>query len=176
MSAITILAALGVIVFTIGQQILGSALTGRRVVVLPLLLTVVGFVEVTGHHAHAGATDFALIGLSAAIAIAIGLALGVKTRIERRDGYLWAQLPKSGLFLWAALIASRIAISGFAHFDGASVAAGTSAILLTLGLNRAAQAAVVVPRAIAAGIPFAPDKDGKSFGASWFEPANRGQI
>jgi hypothetical protein len=47
---------------------------------------------------------------------------------------------------------------------------------LTLGLNRAAQAAVVVPRAIAAGIPFAPDKDGKSFGASWFEPANRGQI
>jgi guanyl-specific ribonuclease Sa len=48
------------------------------------------------------------------------------------------------------------------------VAAGTTAILLVLGLNRAAQALVVVPRAIAAGIPFAPEKDGTVFGASWF--------
>jgi hypothetical protein len=37
-----------------------------------------------------------------------------------------------------------------------------------LGLNRAVQALVVVPRAIAAGIPFAPEKDGSVFGASWF--------
>ena len=37
-----------------------------------------------------------------------------------------------------------------------------------LGLNRAAQALVVAPRAIAAGIPFAPEKDGSVFGASWF--------
>ena len=37
-----------------------------------------------------------------------------------------------------------------------------------LGLNRAAQALVVAPRAVAAGIPFAPEKDGTVFGASWF--------
>ena len=66
------------------------------------------------------------------------------------------------------LIASRLAITGVAHVTGASVAAGTSAILLMLGLNRAAQALVVVPRAIAARIPFAPEKDGSVFAASWF--------
>ncbi len=90
------------------------------------------------------------------------------TRLERRDGYLWAQLPKQGLWLWGGLLVSRLAVTGIAHVTGAHVAAGTTAILLMLGLNRAAQALVVAPRAIAAGIPFAPEKDGTVFGASWF--------
>ena len=106
-------------------------------------------------------------------AIAIGIALGAMTRLERRDGYLWAQLPKRGLWLWAALIVSRLLVTGIAPADGAHVAAGTAAILLMLGLNRAAQALVVAPRAIAAGIPFAPEKDGSVFGASWFHHATR---
>jgi hypothetical protein len=106
--------------------------------------------------------------VSAAIAIATGTGLGAMTRIERRDGHLWAQLPKRGLCLWGALIVGRLAITGIAHIDGAHLAAGTSAILLMLGLNRGAQALVVVPRAIAAGIPFAPEKDGTVFGAGWF--------
>jgi hypothetical protein len=106
--------------------------------------------------------------IGAAIAIAVGLGLGAITRLERRDGSLWAQLPTNGLWLWGGLIVSRLAIVGVAHASGAHLAASSSAILLTLGLNRVAQAAVVVPRAIAAGIPFAPEKDGSVFGASWF--------
>jgi hypothetical protein len=176
MSVITVLAAIGIIVFVIGQQIVGSGLTGKRVLLLPLILTVIGIVQVTGHGAHATGTDYGLIGVSAAIAIAIGLALGAMTRIERRDGYLWAQLPKSGLWLWAGLIASRIAIGVIAHLADAHVAAGTSAILLTLGLNRVAQAAVVVPRAVAAGIPFKPERDGKVFAAGLFPSTGAGRI
>jgi hypothetical protein len=176
MSIITVLAAIGIIVFVIGQQIVGSGLTGRRVILLPAILTIIGLVQVTGHNAHATAGDFGLIGISAAIAIAIGLALGAMTRIERRDGALWAQLPKSGLWLWAALIASRIAIGVIAHLANAHVAAGTDAILLTLGLNRLAQAAVVVPRAIAAGIPFKPERDGRVFAAGLFSHAGDSRI
>ncbi len=168
MSIITVLAAVAIIVFVVGQQVVGAGVTGRRTLLLPLILTVIGLVQVTGHKAGATPTDFALIGVSAAIAIAIGLALGAMTRIERRSGYLWAQLPKSGLWLWAALIASRIAVGVVAHLLGAHVAAGTDAILLTLGLNRMAQAAVVVPRAVRAGIPFKPERDGKVFAGELF--------
>lgn len=168
MSILTVLVAVGIIAYTIGQQVMGTALTGRRVVLLPAVLTGVGILDLTGHNVHPGGTDIALIAISAAVAIGIGLALGAMTKIERRNGYLWAKLPKQGLWLWAALIASRVAITAVASISDAHVAAGTTAILLTLGLNRAAQAAVVVPRAIAAGIPFAPEKDGKVFGASWF--------
>jgi len=46
---------------------------------------------------------------------------------------------------------------------GAHVAASTSPLLFTLGLNRLGQAAVIVPRAMWAGIPFAPEKDGSTF-------------
>lgn len=168
MSVLTVLVAIGVIVFVVGQQLIGSAVTGRRTVVLPAVLTVIGIVDLAGHKSHPGATDVALLAVEGAVAVAIGVALGVMTRLERRDGHLWAQLPKQGLWLWAALIASRLVATGIAHASGAHVAAGTSAILLTLGLNRVAQAAVVVPRAIAAGIPFAPERDGRVFAAQWF--------
>lgn len=168
MSLLTAPAAIAIIAYVIGQQIIGAPLRGKRTVVLPLVLTVIGAAELSGHGSHPGSTDIVLLTVGAVIAIAIGLSLGAMTRLERRDGYLWAQLPKRGLWLWGGLFASRLATTLVAHGAGAHVAAGTSAILLVLGLNRVAQALVVVPRVIAAGIPFAPEKDGSVFGASWF--------
>jgi hypothetical protein len=173
MSLLTIVLAIGIIVFVVGQQVLGSAVSGKRTVVLPAVLTVIGIVDVTGHKAHPGATDIVLLAISAGIAITLGAGLGAMTRLERRNGHLWAQLPLRGLWLWAALIVSRVLITAIAHGAGAHVAAGTDAVLLMLGLNRAAQALVVVPRAIAAGIPFAPEKDGSVFGAGWFPGVGR---
>lgn len=165
MSLLTVLAVIGIIVYVVGQQVVGSPVSGKRLVLLPAVLTVIGIADIGG---HPGATDIALLVVSAVIAIAIGVSLGAMTRLETRDGHLWAQLPKRGLLLWAALIVSRVLITGIADASGAHVAAGTTAILVMLGLNRAAQALVVVPRAISAGIPFAPEKDGSVFGASWF--------
>jgi hypothetical protein len=171
MSPLTVLVAIGIIVYVIGQQLVGGALSGKRVVVLPAVLTVIGVLDLSGHSPRPGAADIVLLAVSAAIAIATGAALGAITRLQRRDGHLWAQLPKQGLWLWGGLIVSRLVVTGVAHAAGAHVAAGTGAILLVLGLNRAAQALVVVPRAIAAGIPFAPDKDGTVFGADWLSRA-----
>ena len=168
MSLLTVVAALGIIVYVIGQQVVGSAVSGKRLIVLPAVLTGIGILDLSGHGSHPGATDIVLLIVSAVIAITIGAALGLMTRLERRDGHLWAQLPMKCLWLWGGLFISRVVVTGIAHVDGAHVAAGTSAILLMLGLNRAAQALVVVPRAIAAGIPFAPEKDGTVFGAGWF--------
>lgn len=168
MSVLTVLLAVAIIAFVIGQQLIGTALQGKRVVVLPAVLTVIGIVDISHSHARVTATDIVLLGASAALAIGVGLSLGAITHLERRNGYLWAQLPKSGLILWAGLIASRLVIAVIAHAAGATLAASTDSILLVLGLNRAGQALVVVPRAIAAGIPFAPEKDGSVFGGGWF--------
>jgi hypothetical protein len=165
MSLLEALAVIGIIVYVVAQQLVGIAVTGKRLIVLPAVLTVIGVVSLSG---QPGATDIGLLVVGGAIAVAIGVGLGAMTRLEQRDGYLWTQLSKHGLWLWAGLIVSRLVIVGIAHAAGAHVAASTAAILLTLGLNRAAQALVVAPRAIAAGIPFAPEKDGTVFGASWF--------
>jgi hypothetical protein len=168
MSLLTALGVIGIVVYVIGQQVVGGAVRGKRLVVLPAVLTVIGIAGISGHGSHPGTTDIVLMTVGGVIAVAIGLGLGAMTRLERRDGYLWAQLPKQGLWLWGGLIVSRLLIIGMAHAAGAHVAAGTTAILLMLGLNRAAQALVVASRAVAAGIPFAPEKDGRVFGAGWF--------
>jgi hypothetical protein len=168
MSLLIVLAVIGIVVYVIGQQVVGSSISGKRLIVLPAVVTGIGILDLSSSASHPGATDIVLLIVSAVIAIAIGVGLGAMTRLERRDGYLWAQLPKHGLWLWGGLLVSRVGVIGIAHVSGAHVAAGTTAILLMLGLNRAAQALVVAPRAIAAGIPFAPEKDGSVFGASWF--------
>ena len=168
MAPLTALVAIGIVVYVIGQQVVGGSVSGKRLVVLPVVLTVIGIVDLSGTKSHPHATDIVLLTVSAVIAIAIGLGLGAMTRLERRDGHLWAQLPTRGLWLWGGLIISRLLMTGIGDATHAHVAAGTAAILLMLGLNRAAQALVVAPRAITAGIPFAPEKDGSVFGASWF--------
>ncbi|HTX13551.1 MAG TPA: hypothetical protein VME22_33345 [Solirubrobacteraceae bacterium] len=169
MSLLETLGLIGIFVYVIAQQMVGSAITGRRLIVLPGVLTVIGILNISG---TPGAMDIGLLALGGVVAVAIGLGLGAMTRLEQRGGYLWGQVSKRGLWLWAALILSRVLIVGIAHVAGAHVAASTGAILLMLGLNRVGQAVVVASRAIAAGIPFAPEKDGSVFGASWFSRSN----
>lgn len=125
-AAVRILLVIAIIVYVIGRQVLGEALRGKRVVVLPVVLTVIGVVDVSHGGAHAGARDVVLLTVN-------------------------------------ALIAARLVSTGIADAVHAHLAASSTSVLLILGPNRLAQAAVVLPRAITAGVPFAPEKDCVSF-------------
>jgi hypothetical protein len=161
-SWLEILAVIAIIGFVIYQQIAGQQIQGRRLVVLPALLTIIGLADLHGAR-HLHTADYLWLTVGAIGALLIGLALGAATRIGSRDGVLWAKLPLRGLWLWVALFAWRGLIMVIAARTGAHVAASTTPLLLTLGLNRMGQAAVIAPRAILAGIPFAPERDGRTF-------------
>ena len=163
MSGIEILAVIGIIGYVIFRQVRGEALRGKRTVVLPAVLTVIGFMDLHSGGAHLGAADIACLIAGTAGSAVIGLAFGAVMRLESRGGHLWAQLPLRGLWLWVGLIAWRALIMALAYKSGAHVAASATPLLFTLGLNRLGQAAVVAARAMAAGIPFAPEKDGRTF-------------
>jgi hypothetical protein len=125
------------------------------------VLAIVGIADMAGNHGrHPTATDIVLIVTGTAIAAIVGVRQGLSMRLEARRGHLWGQMPVRGLWLWVALVATRGMLDGLGYAVGAHVATGSAAILLALGVNRLAQAAVVAPRALAAGIPFAPEKDG----------------
>jgi hypothetical protein len=160
-SWLEILAVIGIIGFVIYQQLAGQLLQGKRLVVLPAVVTVIGFLDLRGH--HLGSADIAWLAVGAAGSVLIGLAFGLITRLEPREGVLWGKMPLRGLWLWVALAAWRVLIMVLAARTGAHVAASTTPLLFTLGLNRLGQAAIIVPRAIRAGIPFAPEKDGSTF-------------
>ncbi|WP_194908771.1 hypothetical protein [Catenulispora rubra] len=170
MTGMQILIVIAVIGFVIYQQLAGQALRGKRVVLLPVILTVIGFSDL---HANAGShlkpADVVCLALGAAGSIAIGLAFGAITHLEARNGSLWAKMPVRGLWLWLAMAGWRGIVYLTATIVHAPVAASSATLLFTLGLNRLAQAAVIVPRAMAKGIPFAPEKDGKVFMADKFQ-------
>ena len=166
MSGLEIIAVIAIAGFVIYQQAAGQLLQGKRLVMLPAIVTVVGFLNLRGH--HLGPADIAWLSVGAAGSLVIGLAFGLLMRLESRDGVLWGKLPPRGLWLWVALVGWRVLIAVLAGRTGAHVAASITPLLFTLGLNRLAQAAVVVPRALRAGIPFAPEKDGSTFMAGAF--------
>jgi hypothetical protein len=163
-SWLEICAVIAVIGFVIYQQVAGQVLQGRRLVVLPAVLTIVGFVDLHGAK-HLHPADILWLTVGAIGSLLIGLAFGAITRLEPRDGVLWAKMPLRGLWLWlwVGLVAWRVLIMVLAARTGAHVAASATPLLFTLGLNRLGQAAVIVPRAMMAGIPFAPEKDGSRF-------------
>ena len=134
------------------------------------MLTLIGLLDVTGTKLHVRPVDVACLVVGGLVAAGIGLAQGAVLRLESRDGHLWGQLPVKGLWLWALLVSSRIVMTLVAHGLDARVAESTSTILLMLGISRLGQAAVVMTRAMAAGIPFAPEKDGATFLAALTGP------
>jgi hypothetical protein len=158
-----VLAVIAIVAYVIGRQLLGESLRGKRVLLLPAILTVVGLTRLGGGGHHVHPADVACLVVSGVIAAAIGAGQGAMMRLENRDGGLWGRMPATGLLLWVALIGSRLVMTVVASALGAHVAASTAPIVLMLGVNRLGQAALITRRALAAGIPFAREKDGKVF-------------
>ena len=99
MSWLEIVVAIGVVGFVIYQQVAGQAVQGRRLIVLPAVLTVVGFLNLhAAKHLHPA--DIVWLTVGAIGSPLIGLAFGAITRLQERNGALWAQLPLRGLWLW----------------------------------------------------------------------------
>src|SRR5271156_4276013 len=136
MNVLDIAAVIAIVGYVIGRQLFGEHLRGKRLIALPVVLAVIGGTELGGHGHHLGASDIALIAVGAAVAACIGIAQGSMMRLEARDGTLWGQMPGRSLWLWLALVLSRVVLIVVASRLGAHVAGSTAPILLTLGINR----------------------------------------
>jgi len=171
-SILTIALVAAIVIYVIGSQIVGGALRGRRLIVLPVVLAVIAVSELSGRPGpHVTPAEIVLIAASTAIAAAIGVAQGASMRLESRAGALWGQMPVRTLWLWGLLIASRGIFFAIAHSSHEQLATSGGALMLGLAANRLGQALVVAARALAAGIPFASEKDGRSFLATSFGSA-----
>jgi hypothetical protein len=160
---IRVLVVIAVIGYVIGRQLMGEPLRGKRVVLLPVILAVAGAVDLDKHGRHVEPADVVFLVISGLIAVTIGLLQGRMIRLESRNGALWGQMPVRGLWLWALLVGSRLTMTVIALAVGAKVAGSSAPIIMLLGINRLGQAAIVMRHALATGIPFAPEKDGRSF-------------
>ncbi|WP_035839079.1 hypothetical protein [Kitasatospora azatica] len=163
LNLLEVLVAIAVVGFVIARQVRGEPLRGKRLIVLPAVLAVAGLTRLGNGGRHLTTADIACLVIGAVAAAGIGAAQGARLRLESRGGALWARMPVRGLWLWLALVASRLVMTLVATAVDAHVAASTAPILMLLGVNRLGQAAVVAPRALASGVPFAPEKDSRPF-------------
>jgi hypothetical protein len=151
---VLVLGIVAAVIFTIVSQVKGESLSWQRAALMPAGIIVFGLVGLAGMRGVRPA-DVACISAGAVVATTIGLGQGALTHLESRDGALWQKMPLRGLWLWAALIISRVAVVAAAHVLGAHAASSTDSVFLALGINRLAQAAMIAARASRAGLPLA---------------------
>jgi hypothetical protein len=124
--------------------------------VLPLLFIVIGVADLTSSTApHLKTAAIAFLVAGAVISILLGAARGTTIELYPKDGQLWQRYRRSTVMLWIALIAAKIVLTVIAHGAGGAAGAGTNSLLIAFGLSLLAEAAVVAPRALSTGLPFA---------------------
>ncbi|AYF74484.1 hypothetical protein D7D52_12125 [Nocardia yunnanensis] len=115
----------------------------------PIVLAVIGVVQMKSVLADGtlSVTAIALLAVSAVLAVAVGLAMGLLSQVRTGAPGLEARTGWVGSLLWLVLLAVRIGVDVCAHLAGAAVVTSVGAILLVVALNRAGRAVVLARRA-----------------------------
>jgi hypothetical protein len=150
-----IVAAIGYVLFS---RFRGQPLRVRRAAVLPLVLAVLGGVDIAHAlpHGLTGADVLFLVG-GGLVAFAIGALRGTSVRIYPKDGVLWLRYRGITVAWWVASIAARFGLVAVAGSLGVSAGLSTNSILLVAGLNLLGEGVVALARGAATGVPFAQD-------------------
>ena len=156
---VTIVLAVVAVGFVLWTRMKGQPLEAKRLLVLPVVLVVIGITDLTGTSApHLSRTDVAFLAAGVAISVVLGAARGATMELYPKGGELWQRYRPATVALWIALIAAKLILGAIAGAAGASGGGGTNSLLLTLGVSLLAEAAVVGPRALSTGVPFAADQ------------------
>ncbi|WP_436523102.1 hypothetical protein [Actinoplanes sp. HUAS TT8] len=156
MNLATALLVIVVIVYAMVRRFLGEPLSARRLILLPLLLSAYGVYQVAQTDlVHRGA-DLTALFLGGVLAIAGGALRGRTVRVFVRDGHVWYRYTWATIAVWGGLIALRLGQAAAAVAIGADRPVLTASLVLSLGLSFLGEGAVVGPRAMATGAPFAP--------------------
>ena len=159
-SPLTILLAVAAVGWVLWSRMKGQPLKAKRLLVLPAVLTVLGITDLAGSSApHLTPKDIGFLAGSVAISAVLGAARGATIELYPQGGELWQRYRLITAGLWITLIAAKLVVMVIAGAAGASAGGGTSSLLLSLGVSLLAEAAIVGPRALSTGLPFATGHD-----------------
>ncbi|MEC3918076.1 hypothetical protein [Nocardia sp. CDC160] len=115
----------------------------------PIILGLVGFLQMKSVLAGGSpsVTAVALLALSAALGLGFGLVMGLLSQVRTGAEGLEARTGWIGSALWIVLLAVRIGVDVVARMSGAEAVTSIGAILLVVALNRAGRALVLARRA-----------------------------
>ncbi len=148
MNAIDILLIVAGVGYVLVRRVVGDIVQLKSLLVLPLVLSVIGAVQLQDV-GHLGVVTVGFLGLGIALSLVIGAVRGLTVHLGERNGELWMRYRAGTVGLWVlnfavkgALIPVEMAVTG----DSASSA--THGLLLSVGLGILAESAVVLLRAM----------------------------
>jgi hypothetical protein len=160
-SPLTILLAIAAVGYMLWSRMKGQPLRAKRLLVLPVVLTVIGVTDLSGSSApHLTPKDIGFLVASVAVGVVLGAARGATIELYPNHGELWQRYRPSTVGLWVTLIVTRVVVVAVAGAAHASAGGGTNTLLVSLGASLAAEAAIVGPRALSTGLPFAVETKG----------------
>jgi hypothetical protein len=148
-NAIDIVLVVAVLGWIIYRQSRWQVLDRARVWRGPIIVAIIGLVQVKAAVPGAHLTEAAvgLLAFSAVLSLAVGAIMGSVSQLKHEDGVLWARTGTLGSMLWMVLIVVRIGVDVWAHSVGATIVSSIGVILLMLALNRVGRSAMLLRRA-----------------------------
>lgn len=133
------IAILGFVVF---RRIQGRpAGTTKELFVLPVIVTVIGFGDLT--HKSLGAVDVTFAVIGCAVSLALGALRGTANRVSERNGSPWVQWGTRSVVIFAINIVAKLVLDVTCVLVGGSASGATSSLVLAAGLMLVGEAAVV---------------------------------
>lgn len=135
-------AILGFVVF---RRIQGRPLVSvRQLLLLPVIVTVLGFEDMT--HRSLGAVDVTFAVIGCVLSFGLGALRGTTNLITVRDGAPWVKWGTRSVVIFAVNIAAKIALDVGCVIAGGTASGASSSLVLSGGLMLLGEAAVVLLR------------------------------
>lgn len=135
------------IIYVMARRLLGEPAVGKRLLVLPVVLGLIGLTQTSVH----SVTAVVFLAASAALSVVFGLLRGLTIRTYEQNGIVMLRYTAMTLVLWLVSIAARLA-AGFVMnlVDPSAVQAGNG-LMLVVGAGLLAEGLVVLSKAVRVG-------------------------
>lgn len=144
---VEIVLIIAVVGYILARRLLGEPAVAKRMLLLPGVLTVIGFVDLTKVAQTPLSVAF-LVGTTV-ISIVIGLLRGASIRVFEKDGIVTMQYTVMTIVLWAINFAVKFGASFvLGMVDPTAEHASSSGLMLTLGAGMLVEGLAVLAKAV----------------------------
>jgi hypothetical protein len=174
---IEIIMVIAVVCYILIRRLMGEPAEGKRMLLLPAILTVVGVVDIT--KLTQTPVSVAFLVASAVFSMVLGLLRGRSIRLFSQNGLVFMRYTWVTVTLWAANLAFKFGANIILRVaDPHDVASVSSGLYLTLGAGMLCEGAVVLVKALRTDgrIMWAKGKKGQPHTMSPFLDALQSRI
>jgi hypothetical protein len=132
------------IIYVTARRLMGEPAEGKRLLVLPAVLGVIGLTQTSVH----SVTALGFLVASAALSVVFGLLRGLTIRTYEQNGIVMLRYTAMTIVVWAVSFAARFAAGFVMNLIDPGVAQNGNGLMLVVGAGLLAEGLVVLAKAV----------------------------